>query len=89
MATSIGATEGIVTAGGVEGRPDMGAAPTRPDAGGVGGSEPTISPRTEPAGTTSGRASGREEDKGLLDRAKEALTGEEKQGREEPPTRRP
>ena len=31
----------------------------------------------------------REEDKGLLDRAKEALTGEEREGKEEPPTRRP
>jgi hypothetical protein len=35
------------------------------------------------------REPGREEDKGLLDRAKEALTGEEREGREEPPTRRP
>jgi hypothetical protein len=35
------------------------------------------------------RETGREEDKGLLDRAKEALTGEEREGREEPPTRRP
>jgi hypothetical protein len=34
------------------------------------------------------RGTGREEDKGLLDRAKEALTGEEREGREEPPTRR-
>jgi hypothetical protein len=89
MATGIGATEGTVTAGGVEGRPEMGAAPTRTDAGGVGGTEPTISPTTESADTTSGRASDREEDKGLLDRAKEALTGEEKPGREEPPRRRP
>ena len=31
------------------------------------------------------RETGREEDKGLLDRAKEALTGEEREGREEPP----
>ena len=35
------------------------------------------------------REIGREEDKGLLDRAKEALSGEEREGREEPPTRRP
>ena len=35
------------------------------------------------------RETEREEDKGLLDRAKEALTGEEREGREEPPTRRP
>ena len=35
------------------------------------------------------RETGREEDKGLLDRAKEALTGEERERREEPPTRRP
>jgi hypothetical protein len=35
------------------------------------------------------RETGREEDKGLLDRAKEALTGEEREGREEPPNRRP
>jgi hypothetical protein len=34
------------------------------------------------------RETGREEDKGLLDRAKEALTGEERERREEPPTRR-
>jgi hypothetical protein len=34
------------------------------------------------------RGTGREEDKGLLDRAKEAITGEEREGREEPPTRR-
>jgi hypothetical protein len=35
------------------------------------------------------RETGREEDKGLLDRAKEALTGEEREGREKPPNRRP
>jgi hypothetical protein len=35
------------------------------------------------------RETGREEDKGLLDRAKEALTGEEREEREEPPTHRP
>ena len=35
------------------------------------------------------RETGREEDKGLLDRAKEALTGEDREGREEPPPRRP
>jgi hypothetical protein len=34
------------------------------------------------------RETGREEDKGLLDRAKEALTGEDREGREEPPPRR-
>jgi hypothetical protein len=31
------------------------------------------------------REAGRQEDKGLLDKAKEALTGEEREGREEPP----
>jgi hypothetical protein len=35
------------------------------------------------------RETEREEDKGLLEKAKEALTGEEREGREEPPTRRP
>lgn len=35
------------------------------------------------------RETGRGEDKGLLDRAKEALTGEERGEREEPPLRRP
>jgi hypothetical protein len=45
--------------------------------------------REDPPREERTRETGREEDKGLLDRAKEALTGEEREGREEPPTRRP
>jgi hypothetical protein len=71
------------TVGRVEGRPDMGVAPTDP-AIGAGRVEPDVSPRTEEAAPPPRREGGtqevegeREEDKGLLDKAKDALVGEE------------
>jgi hypothetical protein len=71
-------TEG--TFGAAEGRPDMDAAPGI-EAG--RGERDVPSRTTDPAGAPPGRESDREEDKGLLDRAKEALTGEDEPRREE------
>ena len=79
-------------------RPDSDTAPTGPDAGGEGRggrgrSDSSVSPRTEPSSTTPGREPGGgepggkedgEEDKGLLKKAKDALTGEDKPRSEEP-----
>jgi hypothetical protein len=79
------------TVGRVEGRPDMGVAPTDP-AIGAGRVEPDVSPRTEEAappprreaappprreGGTQEAEGEREEDKGLIEKAKDALVGEE------------
>jgi hypothetical protein len=76
------------TLGAAEGRPDMDAAPTGPGIGAERG-ERDISPRTaDPAGAPPGREPDRDEDKGLLDRAKEALTGEDQPRREEREPRR-
>src|SRR4051794_11729388 len=75
--TAAGAPLGAEGTGGVvEGRPDMDAGLAGPGIGAERG-DPGVSPRTEPAGTTSAREPGREEDKGLLEKAKEALTGED------------
>ena len=80
-------------------RPDSDtAATTGPDTGGEGRggrgrSEPSVSPRTEPSSTTPGREPGGgepggkedgEEDKGLLKKAKDAITGDDKPRSEEP-----
>ena len=77
--TGVGAAEGPATVGATERRPDMDAAPTGPDIG-AGRGEPDVSPpRTEPTGAPPAR----EEDRGLLDRAREALGGEDQPRREE------
>ncbi len=81
--------------GAAQGRPDSDtAAPTGPDTGGGRGrSDPSVSPRTEPTSTTPGREPGGgepggeeegKEDKGMLKKAKDALTGEDKPRSEEP-----
>ena len=74
-------TEG--TLGTVEGRPDMDAAPTGPGIGAGPGERGVPPTTTDPAGAPPGREPDREEDKGLLDRAKEALTGQDEPRREE------
>jgi hypothetical protein len=95
-------TGGITTGGAMAGREPSGA-PSMPEEGPLrreerdplGREDPLPREqraslgREDPLPREEGsRETGREEDKGLLDRAKEALTGEEREGREEPPTRR-
>jgi hypothetical protein len=84
MASGVEATGGAARAGGLEGGSGRGSPTSGLEAGGVGGSEAPVAPRTEPLGDTiSAREAGREEDKGLLERAKEAITGEEEPKRRE------
>jgi hypothetical protein len=74
-------------AGGVQGQHDTAAAPVSPMTG-PGRREPDVPPRTEEAGPL-GREGAvqperdREEDKGLMDKAKDALMGEEESRRRE------
>jgi len=81
------------TTGRVEGRPDMDAGPTGLGTG-AGRVEPDVPPRTEedaPPGREDLNEPGREreEDKGLLDRAKDAILGEEEEPRRREGTDRP
>jgi hypothetical protein len=75
------------TAGGVHEQHDMAAAPVSPMTG-PGRREPEVPPSTEETGPlgregTRQPEQDREEDKGLLDRAKDALTGEDEPRRED------
>jgi hypothetical protein len=83
------------TAGGVHGQHDMAAAPVSPMAG-PGRGEPEVSPSTQEAGPLGREERGRqpergdrEEDKGLLDRAKDALVGDEEESTRREGTDRP